>query len=99
MNIPPSSQDALHVPTPKLRGYVAALFEAWLPAAQRESGKADKQAELVMADEFTGEPGISAVRYESDFAPWKPRCDARWYCFDVCHMKLIMRLQVHETEL
>lgn len=36
---------------------------------------AEKQADLVMADEFTGEPGLSAPRYESDFAPFKPRCD------------------------
>ncbi len=36
---------------------------------------ADQQADLVMADEFTGEPGLSAPRYESDFAPAKPRCD------------------------
>jgi hypothetical protein len=36
---------------------------------------ADEQADLVMADEFTGEPGFSAPIYESDFAPVKPRCD------------------------
>ena len=36
---------------------------------------ADEQADLVMADEFTGEPGFSAPIYESDFAPMKPRCD------------------------
>jgi L-2-hydroxycarboxylate dehydrogenase (NAD+) len=28
MNIPPSPRDALHVPAPKIRAYVAALFEA-----------------------------------------------------------------------
>src|SRR6266480_55376 len=36
---------------------------------------AEEQADLVMADEFTGEPGLSAPKYESDFAPFKPRCD------------------------
>jgi hypothetical protein len=36
---------------------------------------ADEQAPLVTADEFTGEPGFSAPRYEMDFAPRKPRCD------------------------
>ncbi len=36
---------------------------------------APQQADMVMADEFTGEPGASAPRYESDFAPFKPRCD------------------------
>ena len=36
---------------------------------------ADKQDEFVFADTFTGKPGFSAVVYESDFAPIKPRCD------------------------
>jgi hypothetical protein len=36
---------------------------------------AAEQVPLVMADEFTGEPGFSAVSYESDYAPYKPRCD------------------------
>lgn len=35
----------------------------------------DKQLPLVMADTFTGEPGLSAPAYEVDFAPRKPRCD------------------------
>lgn len=33
------------------------------------------QKPLTEADEATGEPGFSATRYESDFAPFKPRCD------------------------
>ncbi len=44
-----------------------------LPEAVAEL--APHQAGMVMADEFTGEPGFSAPRYESDFAPFKPRCD------------------------
>jgi hypothetical protein len=36
---------------------------------------ADDQVPLIMADEFTGEPGLSAPVYESDFAAFKPRCD------------------------
>lgn len=36
---------------------------------------APEQAPLVMADVFTGEPGLSAPLYESDYAPRKPRCD------------------------
>lgn len=36
---------------------------------------APEQAPLVMADEFWGEPGFSATRYEVDFALRKPRCD------------------------
>lgn len=35
----------------------------------------DTQMPLVMADTFTGEPGLSAPVYEVDFAPRKPRCD------------------------
>jgi hypothetical protein len=35
----------------------------------------DQQIPLVAADEFTGEPGVSAPRCETDFAPRKPRCD------------------------
>jgi hypothetical protein len=35
----------------------------------------EKQLPLVMADTFSGEPGLSAPVYEVDFAPRKPRCD------------------------
>jgi hypothetical protein len=44
----------------------------------REGGElrlATEQRPLVLADEFVGEPGLSAPRVESDFAPLKPRCD------------------------
>ena len=36
---------------------------------------ADEQEPLVMADTFTGEPGLSAPLFEVDFAPRKRRCD------------------------
>lgn len=36
---------------------------------------AEEQAPLVMADTFTGEPGLSAPVYEVDFALRKNRCD------------------------
>lgn len=36
---------------------------------------ADEQLPLIEADTFTGEPGLSAPLYESDYAPFKPRCD------------------------
>jgi hypothetical protein len=36
---------------------------------------AEEQVPLVYADTFTGEPGHSAPVHESDFAPFKPRCD------------------------
>jgi hypothetical protein len=35
----------------------------------------DEQLPLVLADTFTGEPGLSAPVYEADFAPQKRRCD------------------------
>jgi len=35
----------------------------------------EEQAPLVMSDVFFGEPGLSAPRYEVDFAPRKHRCD------------------------
>ncbi len=46
-----------------------------IPKAGEEPQLAATQADLVMADEFTGEPAFSAMRYESDFPPFKPRCD------------------------
>ncbi len=36
---------------------------------------ADEQVPLIEADEYTGEPGLSAPIYESDYARHKPRCD------------------------
>src|SRR5437899_10547395 len=41
----------------------------------QEPQLAEEQVPLVMTDEFTGEPGLSAPLYENDFAPRKPRCD------------------------
>jgi hypothetical protein len=35
----------------------------------------EEQADLVEADVFTGEPGLSAPLYETDYAFRKPRCD------------------------
>jgi hypothetical protein len=35
----------------------------------------EKQMPLVMSDVFFGEPGLSAPKYEIDFAPRKQRCD------------------------
>jgi len=40
-----------------------------------ESQLAEEQVPLVLADEFTGEPGYSATVYECDYAPEKPCCD------------------------
>ncbi len=46
-----------------------------LPTIDCEPDLAAEQLPLVLADEFTGEPGFSATVHESDFAPFKPRCD------------------------
>jgi len=46
-----------------------------LPARDEAPGPADEQEPLVTADQFTGEPGLSATIYEADFAPFKPKCD------------------------
>ena len=46
-----------------------------LPLDGTDPEPAEEQVSLVMADEFTGEPGFSATRYESDFAAVKPKCD------------------------
>lgn len=46
-----------------------------LPRAGGEAELAEVQLPLVEADEFTGEPGLSAPLYESDYAPRKPLCD------------------------
>ncbi len=35
----------------------------------------EKQEPLILADVFSGAPGLSAPVYETDFAPVKPRCD------------------------
>lgn len=35
----------------------------------------EQQLPLVMSDVFFGEPGVSAPKYEIDYAPHKPRCD------------------------
>src|SRR5262249_5426198 len=36
---------------------------------------AEKQVPLKRADEHHGEPETTSVRYENDFAPYKPMCD------------------------
>ena len=46
-----------------------------IPAGLGEAKLAEDQVPLVEADTFTGEPGLSAPVYESDYAPFKPRCD------------------------
>jgi hypothetical protein len=46
-----------------------------IPAAGEEPALAEQQVPLVEADLFTGEPGLSAPRRETDYAHHKPKCD------------------------
>src|SRR6267142_1855419 len=52
---------------------IKATFE--LPAPGEEPRLAEAQVPLTEADEFTGEPGLSAPLYETDYAHRKPMCD------------------------
>jgi hypothetical protein len=46
-----------------------------LPPRGEQPKLAEEQVPLTDADKFTGEPGLSAVTAECDWAPHKPRCD------------------------
>lgn len=46
-----------------------------MPKGTEHASLADVQVPLVEADVFSGQPGLSAPIYESDYAPIKPRCD------------------------
>src|SRR5262252_1165841 len=46
-----------------------------LPPQEEEPELAKEQQKLVMADEFSGDPGVSAPLRETDYAAFKPRCD------------------------
>jgi len=46
-----------------------------LPARGQEAVLADEQVPLIEADRFSGEPGLSAPLYETDYAHGKPACD------------------------
>lgn len=46
-----------------------------IPPDREEASLAAEQLPMTQADEFTGEPGLSAIIHESDFAHEKPQCD------------------------
>lgn len=54
---------------------VAVKASYRIPQEREEPSLTEKQVPLTQADEFTGEPGSSATRYESDYAHHKPFCD------------------------
>jgi hypothetical protein len=60
---------------------VIVAKSTWSIPAPGQRPRPLKPEPLVMADEFYGEPGESALRYGSDFARFKPQCDV---LFDAC---------------
>ena len=46
-----------------------------IPPRGEKASLAEEQAPLVEADEFTGEPSLSSVLYETDYSQHKPYCD------------------------
>jgi hypothetical protein len=55
---------------------VAVKATFLIPKDGEEPVLAETQVPLTEADEFTGKPGFSATRYETDYAHRKPCCDA-----------------------
>ena len=54
---------------------VVVLKASFDVAADAECRVAEAQTPFVYADEHHGDPGTTAIRYESDFAPSKPRAE------------------------
>ena len=54
---------------------VAVKATFLIPKDGEEASLAEEQVPLTEADEFTGEPGLSAVLHETDYAHRKPYCD------------------------
>ncbi len=54
---------------------VAVKATFTIPRNGEEASLAEQQTPLTEADEFTGEPGLSAPLYETDYAQRKPYCD------------------------
>lgn len=46
-----------------------------IPKDGEQPALSEQQIPLTESDEFTGEPGLSATLYESDYAHRKPKCD------------------------
>ncbi len=46
-----------------------------IPKDGKEPKLAEEQVPLIEEDIFTEKPGLSAPLYESDYSPYKPRCD------------------------
>jgi hypothetical protein len=66
LGVQPSGRESLVV-------VIKGTFE--LPKSGEQVRLHDEQLPLILADTFTGEPGLSAPVHEIDFAPHKPKCD------------------------
>jgi hypothetical protein len=62
-------------PDGRERAVVVVKGTFTLPDGAGAARLAEEQLEPVVADVHGGEPGLSSVVHESDFAPVKPRCD------------------------
>jgi len=62
---------------PDGREYLVVIVKGTydIPDEGRDLKLSDEQMPLIEADTFTGEPGLSAPIYESDYALFKPYCD------------------------
>ena len=60
------------------RGLLVVIVKGTFQMPAQSGGRlalAAEQAPLITSDEFHGEPGLSAPKYEIDYAPRKPFCD------------------------
>lgn len=73
----PTPLPAALVPGLDERGvtHVTLVVKATYRLKEGDLALADEQAPLLEADAHHGEPGLSSVRYESDFGPQKPGTD------------------------
>ena len=62
-------------PRPDWTSIVKATFALGASGVSRAITK-EQHLPLAGADKHTGDPAVTAVRYESDFVPFKPRADA-----------------------
>lgn len=75
MNLTPFVADRFIAMGGDGRESLLVVVKATFSLAGRTAALADEQAPLVLADEYTGEPGKSSLAQASDVAPFKPAAD------------------------
>jgi hypothetical protein len=65
----------VHVDKTARKHCVLVVKATFNVGAACECGPADDQIAFTFADDHYGEPGATAIRYECDFVPIKPKCD------------------------